>query len=346
MLESNRKVTHFQEEQEKRNEGSATAKFAARGAKTMVKPKRAAMPTDTPTSPFELVDNLVEAYAASRFNSLAAYCESLQKANGAGGTLVLKTVFIENFKAWCMQRDHNVMNVEDHHRTLQSFRLSIEPRRSAKTEVFIKILWKQLIDIKQPRQLAKNKVVGENSLDKFIRSHCQQTNYEYDHIFVEEFTTRYTMFCTDAKLAPEPLRDREMAARGCARVQKRLQFVVSEDQTSSEAAGDDDDDEAASGGATSGTAATAAAANGLGRWATAKLTSWTKAIWAKILGAEALWVVTMHMIVTVAIPMPLLAICFFWQQQASIFSYQSDRFFVVSDAVVGPRPQTLDWGST
>lgn len=83
MLESNRQVRNFQDEQEKRNCAVATAKMPKRGAKNINSPRKVSKASsEVPTSPFELVDLLLDMVRTSHFNSLRAFCT--EKVKGAG----------------------------------------------------------------------------------------------------------------------------------------------------------------------------------------------------------------------------------------------------------------------
>mgnify|MGYP006974193627 CR=1 FL=1 len=132
----------FEGEQEKRNEASATAKNSNPGTKIGGPKAKSTKKVNIPTSPFELIDQLLEAFAASRFNSLQAFCVELVAKNGTAGTSMLKTEFTEEYQSWCMSHDHVPMEVDEHLSTLEANGLVIEPQRTSKTGVFIKIKWK------------------------------------------------------------------------------------------------------------------------------------------------------------------------------------------------------------
>ena len=64
------------------------------------------------------------------------------------------------------------------------------------------------VRLKTARELERAKTMpgsalqlpGETSLDFFLRSQCQQTNFDADTIIVDEFLSKYALFCDEKRL--------------------------------------------------------------------------------------------------------------------------------------------------
>lgn len=129
-----------------------------------------------------------------------------------------------------------------------------------------------------------------------------------------------------------------MAARGAAREQKRLNFVMSLHQTGIEVNDLDDDD------SPDGANADISTVRRSGRFLH-RLGMRVQRTAVSVVNAPALWTVASHILITLVIPIPLVLLSLFAQHEAAQFSYHGDDFFVMHDVLVGPRPRTLDWGS-
>lgn len=319
----------FRKREKERHSAALTEKHLNKGNKKDTVNYELFDPAPIHLTHFELIDAAAEVYATFRFSSLDDYCHELVNSDQfKTDTCYFEPLaeFHASYQAWCTEHERLEIDFSDDTRALARNGLAIVPQQSARSEVFTRIKWKSGVSILGHTQLLKSSHLPPReewtSLDDFIHHNCIVTSFDYDHIFCSEFEARYAQFCKDGGYGALPVRDRDMAAKGCNRERKMLNFVQPAKT-----------DECNSG-------------HSLAEYISTKIVDffftyrWLRSGRAKTI-ANTVTRVCSHLLVTLLIPVPLLGVTFLHQQQSAFLAYDGGNTFTVADVLVGPTANSL-----
>lgn len=276
-------------------------------------------------SPFELIDTLVAIYNASHENSLSAFAEGHFKSKPKSYAIPKKE-FMEAYTQYCNKNNLIASPLEQSDwGMLASFGIFQEMRNSNSTEVFTNLKFKH---VKDYPPLGDTDTVAD-PVAYFIEQRCQKSMFDYEYVRASRFRERYAEFCKMHEIPKFPVLNRVIVSMGFSFERKTLTFLVKG----------------------SNQAAETESAGMIARlWAVVKLSVFRAKAW--LAGSlyhswaiQALPSVAGHVVLSLMIPLPLIFAAFIFQSAAENLKYVGHSAFLVQDAMIGPLPNTLYWGT-
>lgn len=320
----------------------------------------------TPNNQYQLVDQLLKIYQKSKIDSLAEFSnlyfmkewpqfsdpkyESMRELFGVelDTESVLLSVFESDYRRYCTKSDLIVKQISgpQHISTLRdnpAYNIMLQKTANAQTEVFCNLILKKKVMWTEPPD---RRAPDEDTISLFMTHRFDLSIYPYDFVSCSDFRSLYTEFCNEHKLPEQTIRDDHMDSLGAPFERKSMYFVSRMADATSPKSYPDEDSSDSSGGAN---------------------TARVKLLLAKLLAifvtssaAREFYAVLGHVSITIAIPLPLLAVGFLFENSARKYELAPGRMFVDNDVhdydfhsrefslntiLIGPKPHTLDWAT-
>lgn len=277
------------------------------------------------TSPFHLIDQLLSLWDSGSIDSLSEFIDLTFLGRPKGYEVRLGS-FEEAYRTWCAGKDYPIMNINGG-RAPQFKAKNIHRHlvNDNSTQCFTHVVWKKPKNWPLMHSTPSNISEPDASLRYFIEQRCNITSFEYDMIPRDEFVKRYTRFCTDHDFDKAPVRNRVVSDFGPGFKPMTLTFL-----RKGEPAQEKDDQKKSY----------------LRRFADwlARCANAIKSFWRK-LRSDHFRGIAWQVVFTALVPIPILGVAFLFQSQAALMSYAAPKHFLINDALLGPYPETLDWGS-
>lgn len=326
MKETNKRQLQFAKDKAKADSRPATARS---GKEKDVKKKKkdqddTGLSADpSAASPFELIDTLAAICKADYEDSLGSFAEQFFRDKPKAYSIA-KRKFVEEYTQYCNKENATMSLIEESDWVMfTSLCVSRETRHSNSTEVFTNLKWRHVKDY----PLVTNKKGITNPIEYFIGQRCVKSMFDYDYITTEAFRSKYDEFCIQHEIPKVPVQNRVMEDMGCKFERKTLTYLVKGREKIDSEAG---------------------FFSKLGR----RIKNMCAIVYAWFAhNLFTLWLlqsfpsVFSHVVLSALIPLPLLLAAFIFQNAAENLTSVGHRYFLAQDAMIGPLPNTMYWGT-